>query len=128
MMRFEFLFVLFAGYFWILPVVAQVPDPTRPPDAMSMPNGTGGVLVPSESGVQAVILRRKGKSSAVINGQFVEVGGKLGDKKVLKISESEVVLMGSNGREVLKVTPDIQKLPTVKPAVSIKRATGTTQR
>jgi hypothetical protein len=78
--------------------------------------------------VQTVILRRAGKSAAVINGQYVEVGGKLGDKRVLKISESEVVLMGGAGREVLRVTPAIEKVPARKQAASRRRTTETTEK
>lgn len=110
---------------------AQVPDPTRPADAPVVTPGatgsSGGSATPAESGVQTVILRPGGKSAAVINGQYVEVGGKLGDKRVLKITESEVVLKGESGREVIKVTPAIEKMPTRKAAAIKRRATGTTE-
>ena len=86
----------------------------------------GGVAAAVESGVQTVILRPKGKSAAVINGQYVELGGKLGDKRVTKISESEVVLTGEGGREVIKVTPAIEKVPAKKTAAAKRRAAGTT--
>jgi peroxiredoxin len=85
-------------------------------------------VVPVESGVQTVILRPKGKSAAVINGQYVQVGDKLGDKKVVKIAESEVVLQGEGGREVMKVTPDIEKVPVKKKAAAKRRTTGTTEK
>lgn len=86
--------------------LAQVPDPTRPPDAEAAGSAAAAA---ADSGVQTVILRRGGKSAAVIDGQYVEIGGKVGDKRVLKISESEVVLKGPGGREVLKVTPAVDK-------------------
>lgn len=82
----------------------------------------------AESGVQTVILRRAGKSAAVVNGQYVEVGGKLGEKRVLKVSESEVVLMGEAGREVLKVTPAIEKVPATKKLATKRRTTETTEK
>ena len=88
----------------------------------------GGAGAAAESGVQTVILRRAGKSAAVINGQYVEVGGKLGGMRVLKISESEVVLMGEAGREVLKVTPAIEKVPAAKKLATERRTTGTTEK
>ena len=78
--------------------------------------------------MQTVILRRGGKSGAVINGQYVVVGGKLGEKRVLKISESEVVLEGESGREVIKVTPAIEKVPTRKAAAIERRTRGTTEK
>ncbi len=64
----------------------------------------------------------------MINGQYVEVGGKVGDKRVVKISESEVVLKGESGREVIKVTPAIEKVPVRKTATIKQRTTGTTER
>jgi hypothetical protein len=63
-----------------------------------------------------VILRPGGQSAAVINGQYLRVGDKFGDKRVLKISESEVVLKGESGREVIKVTPAIEKVSVKKNA------------
>ena len=108
------------------PVLAQVPDPTRPAAPLVAQDAAGGLGASAESGVQAVILRRAGKSAAVINGQYVEVGGRLGDKRVLKIGESEVVLMGEAGREVLKVTPAIEKVPTTKKLATRPRTTETT--
>ena len=83
---------------------------------------------PVESGVQTVILRRGGKSTAVINGQHVAVGGKFGDKRVLRISESEIVLKGESGREVIKVMPSVEKTPARKTAAGTQRTTGTAQR
>jgi len=117
-------FLALAGFTGMTPVLAQVPDPTRPPEMFLTPGG-GGVAAPHESGVQTVILRPGGrKSAAVINGQYVEVGGMVGDKRVLKITESEVVLNGESGREVIKVMPAIEKIP-VKKAAAKRRTTGT---
>lgn len=95
--------------------LAQVPDPTRPAGAvpgMEVSTAAGAV----ERGAQVVIVRSKGqKSAAVVNGQYVEVGGKVDGKRVLKITESGVVLKGDGGREVIRITPAIEKTPTVKP-------------
>lgn len=102
------------------PVLAQMPDPTRPADIPAAPAPGTGPAAPVGSGVQTVILRPGGKSIAVINGQHLEVGATLGDKRVVKITESEVVLKGASGREVIKLTPAIEKLP-VKQAVETKR-------
>lgn len=118
--------LLLAGFVGVAPALAQVPDPTRPAGALATQGLVGGVVVPVESGVQTVILRPKGKSAAVIGGQYVEVGGKLGDKRVVKITESEVVLQGEGGREIMKVTPDIEKVPVKKKSAAKRRTTGTT--
>lgn len=113
----------------MLPAVglAQVPDPTRPPSAMGGTDTASGMALQSfDAGVQTVIVRKSGKSGALINGQYVEVGGKLGDKKVVKITETEVVLQGEGGREIMKTTPAIEKTPTAKPAAK-RRTTGKTE-
>ncbi|MBL8479504.1 MAG: hypothetical protein JNK59_09355 [Sterolibacteriaceae bacterium] len=106
---------------------AQVPDPTRPAAAVLAPEAAGSLATPAESGVQTVILRPGGKSAAVINGKYVSVGGMVGDKRVQKISESEVVLKGPGGREVIKVMPAIEKVPASKTVAAKRRTTGTTQ-
>lgn len=120
--------IVFVPVFFMTPwALAQLPDPTRPPARMMTPE-VGGATAPVESGMQTVIVRRKGKSGAVINGQYVEVGGKLGDKRVIRISESEVVLKGEGGREVIRLIPSIEKTPVVKPAAKgavRRRPTGT---
>ena len=106
---------------------AQVPDPTRPAAAVLAPEAAGSLATPAESGVQTVILRPGGKSAAVINGKYVSVGGMVGDKRVQKISESEVILKGPGGREVIKVMPAIEKVPASKTVAAKRRTTGTTQ-
>ena len=111
--------------------LAQVPDPTRPPASMMAPDAGGsGVAAPADSGMRTIILRRHGKSGAVINGQYVEVGGKVGDKRVVRIGESAVVLEGEGGREVIKLIPDMEKTAVVKStakSVARRRSTGINQ-
>jgi MSHA biogenesis protein MshK len=127
MMRHDLFLLLLAGLVGTASALAQVPDPTRPAGVL-MPDAAGAAVAPVESGVQTVILRPGGKSVAVVNGQHVAVGGKLGDKRVVKITESEVVLKGESGREVIKVTPDIEKVPVNKTAAAKRRTTGTTEK
>lgn len=107
---------------------AQVPDPTRPAGDLTPPGAPGAAAAPVESGVQTVIVRPRGKSAAVINGQYVALGEKLGDKRVVKISESEVVLQGGSGREVIKVIPAIEKTPARKTPAIKRRTTGITEK
>lgn len=127
MMRHALFSLLLAGFVAAGLAAAEVPDPTRPAGDLATPTAAGGVAAPAQSGVQTVILRPGGKSAAVINGQYVEVGDTLGDKRVVKISESEVVLKGEGGREVIKVTPAIEKIPARKTAASKRRMTGNTE-
>jgi hypothetical protein len=46
--------------------------------------------------------------SAIISGQRVELGGRVGDARVAAIRENEVVLRSSSGSDVLKLYPDVQ--------------------
>ena len=113
------------------PLLAQVPDPTRPTAQITAPEPGGSVAAgPAGSGIQAVIVRRGGKSGAVINGEYVEVDSKLGDKRVVRITESEVVLKGAGEREVIKLIPSVEKKPvvtsTAKSAIK-RRSTGKTE-
>jgi MSHA biogenesis protein MshK len=47
--------------------------------------------------------------AAIINGQRVELGGRYGEARVLKITETEVVLRSVAGTEVLKMYPNVDK-------------------
>lgn len=127
MMRYDLIPLMLASLIWTGTAQAQVSDPTRPAGNQVAAETSGGVSAPVESGVQTVILRSGGKSAAVINGQYVVVGGKFGDKRVLRITESEVVLKGESGREVIKVMPSIEKVPARKTAAKTQRTTGTAQ-
>jgi hypothetical protein len=82
-----------------------LPDPTRPP-----------VLVEGEAtaaaapgGLQSIIRRDKGGAAAVINGQYVELGGKVGDARLERIGEDFVELRSASGREKMYLTPGIGK-------------------
>lgn len=128
MMRHTLFSLLLAGLVGAGPVLAQVPDPTRPAGIVLAPEGGEGRATPPESGVQTVILRHGGrKSAAVINGQYVEVGGMVGDKRVLKITESKVILKGESGREVIKVMPAVEKIPARKATAKRQPAKETAQ-
>lgn len=87
-------------------------DPTRP---ALMEQAAGAPPLAAPSGLQST-LRRQGKySAAIINGQYVELGGRVGDARLVQINESEVVLRGAAGREVLRLTPVVEKTPPALP-------------
>lgn len=97
-------------------IAAQVSDPTRPAD---VPLADGAPGAGNANGVQAIILRKGGKSSAMIAGQAVRAGDWIGDKssgkRVLKISENAVVVQADSGRETLRLIPAVEKIPAAKP-------------
>lgn len=106
----------------------QLPDPTRPPDGAALADPAGGgtsatAAAAAASGVQAIFLRPGRKPAALIDGHYVEQGARLGDKRVLKISENEVVLRDAAGQnETLKVVTGAEKTPVGKqPPIGEKR-------
>ena len=94
-------------------------DPTRPPMTVAEPVTTNPEGVPPPSGLQTVILRKGHKPMAVINGMTVELGDKVGEATLVKISESEVVLHGPAGNETLHLTPGVEKMNSLNPKRSI---------
>jgi hypothetical protein len=92
------------------------------------PDSASATAPPVESGVQTIIVRPRGKSGAVIDGHYVEVGQMIGDRRILKITESEVVLKGAAGREVMKVMPAIEKLPVRQSAPVKSKTWGTKEK
>lgn len=85
-------------------------DPTRPQN-LPKESGFGAANDSAPTSLQTLIVPRKGKPSAVIDGQLVHVGEKIGDRRVVRISGSEVVLQGPEGWETLKMFQDIGKMP-----------------
>lgn len=95
---------------WSTAASAQLADPTRPPAGMNVPGEAGsGVVLPAFSGLQSVIMRKTGKPAALINGEIVELGGKVGEARLVKVSEDAVVLKGPGGEETLRLTPAVEK-------------------
>ncbi|WP_232522224.1 general secretion pathway protein GspB [Sulfuriferula plumbiphila] len=86
--------------------VDALQDPTRPPADLSQ--GNAGALVPSGPQLQSVRISAR-QRSAIISGQRVKVGDKLGDARVVMITENEVVLKGGSGLQTLKLFPDVGK-------------------
>ena len=86
-------------------------DPTRPPAALFAsqerePVDVGPVL-------QSVSLA-SGRRSAIISGQRVKPGSKIGEARVISINETEVVLKTGNSLQKLKLFPDVEKHSVVK--------------
>jgi len=104
---------LCAAMLAMLPVTGAwaegTPDPTRPPAALlTEPAGAAPGAKPASSGLQSVLISA-GRKSAIIGGQLVHVGGKYGEARVIRITESEVVLKTGSTTETLKLFPDVEK-------------------
>jgi MSHA biogenesis protein MshK len=99
----------------------SLPDPTRPPDFVG---AESAATAPVSSGLQSIIRRPHGRSAAVINGVYVELGGRIGDATLERIGEDSVQLRSASGRETMYLTPGVGKkiVPTASGAA--KRPPG----
>lgn len=97
--------------------VAQVGDPTRPPAGWGTATESAGVAatVDNEFRLQSVMLPQRGKPVAIIGGQTVALGGKLGEATLVRLTEREAVLQGPEGVTHLYLTPEVNKQMIVTP-------------
>lgn len=85
-------------------------DPTRPPAALnSRPEPAAGTQ--AGGAVLQSVLISPTRKAAIISGRTVALGENFGDAKVVKITETEVVLRNGKEMQTLKLFPDIEKRP-----------------
>lgn len=99
--------------------LSALPDPTRPPAAFYEPaNDAGEVTGPV---LQSVVIPVKGRPVAVISGQQVTLGGRYGESRLIRLSESEAVLQGPAGALRLPLTSGITKTPIMTKSPAVRR-------
>lgn len=109
------------GLFWAAWAAAQtaaLSDPTRPPSRFmegALPDGEAGLRL------QSVLSPKGGKATAIISGQLVPVGGKIGEARLVRLSETEAVLRGPKGEEHLFLTPEVSKSVAVQKSTAKSR-------
>lgn len=87
-------------------------DPTRPPAALEKPGPAAGDAAGEAAppaGLQSIIRSDCGKPAAIVNGEYVVLGGRIGEARLVKIGEDFVTLKGPAGRETLKLMPGVEK-------------------
>jgi len=97
---------------WALAAVLAIPlaasalqDPTAPPGVPEA-SGAAGPNIPLTA------IKTQGKQRvAIIGGQEVAVGGRYQDARVVRISDTEVVLRRGGETTVLKLYPQVEKRP-----------------
>ena len=106
------LFALALGAGVAGPAVAQsqgLTDPTRPPASVALAGAAsdGEPAAPAAPQLQSILVSREagGRRVAVINGETVKQGMKVGDAVVERVGETEVVLRRGKARETLKLFP-----------------------
>jgi MSHA biogenesis protein MshK len=90
----------------------SLPDPTKP--AVDIPyesevgkkDESAAVLVPKKVGLQSIIISPQHRA-AVINGEMVVLGGKIGDATLVEVNKKSVVLQGAQGRRVMELFPGV---------------------
>lgn len=81
-------------------------DPTRPPVSAQPP--ADPAEKPERVPVLQSVMIMPNTRFAIIGGERVEVGGRYRDARVVKITESEVVLRRAEGAESLKMYPEVE--------------------
>lgn len=79
-------------------------DPTRPP--LELVIATAADPAPATP-LQAILLS-SARKGAIINGQYVALGGTYGKASLVKITATEVTLKTDQGLEVLRLYPPMQ--------------------
>ena len=113
------------------PALAQnLPDPTRPPAAFKTSASTpaAGAAAAPAPGLQSIVRRQGARSAAIINGTYVEIGGKIGEARLERVGEDSVDLRSATGRETLYLTPGVGKQVAPMDAGVAKRPRGKTEK
>jgi MSHA biogenesis protein MshK len=95
-------------------------DPTRPPAAWL----NQADLAPASGGtmrLQSVLMPQRGRPVAIIGGQTVALGERIGDARLVRLNEREAVLEGPEGVTRLYLTPDVDKRMIAAPAAKKAR-------
>lgn len=109
--KWEQVSLLFAVFSLLLPVCGfaeELTDPTRPPASIFAPVAQAGVEVAEKSAILQSILISKNRRAAIIDGQTVELGGRIRDAKLIEVNSAYVVLKTNKGRQVLGLFPDVK--------------------
>jgi MSHA biogenesis protein MshK len=83
-------------------------DPTRPPVGFYVRPGSGAGLGEGGPVLQSVLISDAGRL-AIISGELVAMGGKTPAGRLVKVSETEVVLQQGATRKTLKLYPGAEK-------------------
>ena len=114
--------LFFIGGAWALTASAWgqgISDPTRPPAALSAVASAESGAAPAP--VLSSIKITPTEKTAVIGGETVRLGGRYGDARVIKITDSEVVLRTSAGTETLRLYPDVDIRPVVVEPAAVQK-------
>ena len=104
-------------------------DPTRPPLELMRATVAGAAAGatdgPPRPRVKSILLS-SARNGAIIDGQYVPLGGTYGKASLVNITATEVTLKTDQGLEVLQLYPPMEKISAVsgtegKPEKVVKR-------
>jgi hypothetical protein len=81
-------------------------DPTRPPLELVGTSATAAGRA-ARTPLQSILLS-SARQGAIINGQFVPLGGSYGKAKLVRITATEVTLKSNGALEVLQLYPPME--------------------
>ena len=84
-------------------VAESLSDPTRPPASLGLVQD--GVSAASSGPILQSVLISPGRRVAIISGQTVRLGEKFGEARVVRITESEVLLRSGTGVQTFEAFP-----------------------
>jgi hypothetical protein len=92
-------------------------DPTRPPSGFNLAVGaaTATEAAPVPLVLESVLIHPDMRS-AIISGERLALGQKIRGLRLVRIGETEVVLLDGSERRTLKLYPGVQKKPTQQAA------------
>ncbi|MDP2752065.1 MAG: hypothetical protein Q8O31_05620 [Rhodocyclaceae bacterium] len=113
--RLILLFLMLTPAVWAAEKV--LPDPTKPPAGLSAKEEKTdeSSKEPVASGLTSILLKKGAKPAVIIDGEYVELGGLAGERKVIGIGEDHVILKNADEKEVLRLIPSVEKKMIVPP-------------
>ena len=89
----------------------ELTDPTRPAATLevSEPSADAEALAEQNQtqGLRLIIIQ-KNRRAAIIDGKTIELGGKVGDARLVEVNEGSVVLQGTRGKQVMTLFPRVK--------------------
>ncbi|MGA7593575.1 MAG: hypothetical protein WCA64_00105 [Gallionella sp.] len=86
----------------------NLPDPTRPPaEVISASGARHGRGLAASSGLRSVIISDT-RRAAIIDGKTVELGGQLGNARLVEVNPGSVVLQRGKNRQVMTLFPGVR--------------------
>jgi hypothetical protein len=99
------------GLCTLMQPASALDDPTRPPAGVRTAVSPRG---PSEGLVLQSVIISPSSRSAIISGEHVLLGGKIGAARLVNVSEGAVVLLIGNSQRRLELYPGVHKHGAVK--------------